>query len=165
MLVTQSCLTLCNPIDCNPPDSVHGISEAEILQWVAVSFSRDPLDPRIEPGSPTLQANSLPSEPPETQASKHLCLTTTAYHLDLWCVLFLRFPCLDQIKQPKDKQMPVSVPWPSVGLLHISGYYIGHPTDFLCRVSGCRTPDTPWRLSQRVWGGSGGEQAETPLLS
>ena len=37
----QSCLTLCDPMDHNPPgSSVHGISQARILEWVAVSFSR-----------------------------------------------------------------------------------------------------------------------------
>ena len=38
--VTQSCLTLCNPMDCSPPGSfVRGILQARILQWVAISFS------------------------------------------------------------------------------------------------------------------------------
>ena len=39
--VTQSCLTLCDPMDCSPPGSaVHGILQARILEWVAISFSR-----------------------------------------------------------------------------------------------------------------------------
>ena len=39
--VAQSCLTLCNPVDCSPPGcSVHGILQARILEWVAISFSR-----------------------------------------------------------------------------------------------------------------------------
>ena len=38
--VAQSCLTLCNPVDCNPPSSsVHGILQARVLEWVAISFS------------------------------------------------------------------------------------------------------------------------------
>ena len=38
--VTQSCPTLCNPLDCSPPgSSVHGILQARILEWVAISFS------------------------------------------------------------------------------------------------------------------------------
>ena len=38
--VTQSCPTLCNPMDCSPPgSSVRGIFQARILEWVAVSFS------------------------------------------------------------------------------------------------------------------------------
>ena len=37
----QSCLTLCDPVDCIPPGSyVHGIYQARILEWVAISFSR-----------------------------------------------------------------------------------------------------------------------------
>ena len=39
--VAQSCPTLCDPTDCSPPDSsVHGILQARILEWVAISFSR-----------------------------------------------------------------------------------------------------------------------------
>ena len=39
--VTQSCLTLCDPKDYSPPgSSVHGILQARILEWVAISFSR-----------------------------------------------------------------------------------------------------------------------------
>ena len=37
----QSCPTLCDPMDCSPPgSSVHGISQARILEWVAISYSR-----------------------------------------------------------------------------------------------------------------------------
>ena len=37
----QSCLTLCNPMDCSPPgSSVHGILRARILEWVVMPFSR-----------------------------------------------------------------------------------------------------------------------------
>ena len=40
-LVTKSCLTLCNLMDCSLPGSfVHGISQARILEWVAIPFSR-----------------------------------------------------------------------------------------------------------------------------
>ena len=40
-LVTQSCPTLCNPMECSPPDSfVHGISQARIMEWAAISYSR-----------------------------------------------------------------------------------------------------------------------------
>ena len=39
--VTQSCLTLCDPVDCSPPgSSVPGIFQARMLEWVAISFSR-----------------------------------------------------------------------------------------------------------------------------
>ena len=63
VLVTQSCLTLCNPMDSLlPGSSVHGILHARILEWVAIPFSRDPSDPGTEPRSPALQADSLLSE-------------------------------------------------------------------------------------------------------
>ena len=43
----QSCLALCNPVDCNSPGfSVHGILQAIILQWVAIPFSRGSSQPR-----------------------------------------------------------------------------------------------------------------------
>ena len=39
VLVTQLCPTLCDPIDCSPPgSSVHGIFQARILEWVAISY-------------------------------------------------------------------------------------------------------------------------------
>jgi len=47
------------------PDSyVHGILQVRILEWVAITFSRDLTDPGTEPRSSTLQADSLLSEPP-----------------------------------------------------------------------------------------------------
>ena len=40
-LLTQLCLTVCNSMDCSPPgSSVHGILQAKILKWVAISFSK-----------------------------------------------------------------------------------------------------------------------------
>ena len=65
--VAQSCLTLCDPVDCSPPgSSIHGILQARILEWIAISFSRGDLpDPGIEPRSPTLWADALTSEPPD----------------------------------------------------------------------------------------------------
>ena len=41
------CPTLCNPLDCTPPDSsVHGIFQAKILEWAAIPFSRESSQPR-----------------------------------------------------------------------------------------------------------------------
>ena len=43
----QLCLTLCDPMDCGQPgSSVHGISQATILEWVAISLSRGSSRPR-----------------------------------------------------------------------------------------------------------------------
>ena len=48
----QSCLTLCDPMDCSPPgSSVHGILQARTLEWVAMPSSGDLPDPGIEPTS------------------------------------------------------------------------------------------------------------------
>ena len=39
--VTQSCPTLCNPMDCSPPGfSVHGIFQARVLEWGAIAFQK-----------------------------------------------------------------------------------------------------------------------------
>ena len=46
-LVDRLRLTLCDPMDCSPPGySVHGIFQARILEWVAISFSRGSSRPR-----------------------------------------------------------------------------------------------------------------------
>ena len=63
--VAQSCPTLCDPMDCSlPGSSVHGIFQARVLEWVAISFSRDPPNPGIEHGLPHCRQTLLPSEPP-----------------------------------------------------------------------------------------------------
>ena len=60
--VAQSCPTLCDLMDYSlPGSSVHGIFQAKILEWVAIS-SGDLPNPGIEPtGSPALWADVLPS--------------------------------------------------------------------------------------------------------
>ena len=46
-LSAQWCLTLCNPTDCSPPGSSdHGIFQARIIEWVAISSSRGSSRPR-----------------------------------------------------------------------------------------------------------------------
>ena len=60
MLAAQSWPTLCDPVGCSPPgSSVHGISQAVIQEWIAISFSRGSSRPKIEPRSPELQVDSL----------------------------------------------------------------------------------------------------------
>ena len=62
--VAQSCPTLCDPVDCSPPgSSVHGILQARILEWVAISFSRGSSHPRDRTHVSELQADALTSEP------------------------------------------------------------------------------------------------------
>ena len=56
--VTQSCPTLCDPMDCSlpslPGSSIHGIFQASVLEWVAISFSRGSSQPRDPTWFPTL---------------------------------------------------------------------------------------------------------------
>ena len=67
MLVTQWCLTLCDPMDYSQPgSSIHGILQARV-EWVAMPFSKGSPDLGIKPTSPALQADSLPSETPGEQ--------------------------------------------------------------------------------------------------
>ena len=65
----QSCLTLCDPVDCSPPGcSIHGILQARILERVAVTSSRG--SSPTQGSDPSLlyilhwQAGSLPPAPP-----------------------------------------------------------------------------------------------------
>ena len=61
VLVTQSCLTLCNPMDCSlPGSSVHRILQARILEWVAIPFSRESSIVNFSSNLP-LSISSIPS--------------------------------------------------------------------------------------------------------
>ena len=69
VLVAQSCPTLGDPTDCSPPDSsVHGILQARILEWVAMTASRGSSRPRDRTcyllGLVHWQAGSSPLAPP-----------------------------------------------------------------------------------------------------
>ena len=64
--VGQSCPTLCDPMDCSLPGSIHGIFQARILESARRKLPfpspGDLPDPGIEPGSSALQADALLSE-------------------------------------------------------------------------------------------------------
>ena len=87
-LAAKLCLTLCDPTDCSPPgSSVHGISQAGILEWVAISFSRGSSWPRIEAAAPALAGRFFIAE--TLGKSKELiiplflllfCLSLCIYH-------------------------------------------------------------------------------------
>ena len=68
MLVAQSYPAFCNPMDCSPQGSnIHGIFQARILEWVAISFSRYLPDPGIKPMSlvsHALAGGFFTTEPP-----------------------------------------------------------------------------------------------------
>ena len=100
-----ACPTLwVDPMDCSPPGtSVHGVSQARVLEWAAISFSRDLLHPGIElkpPASPALVGRFFTTEPPGKSflllRSVHLChiLDSTykwySYHI-VFVFLFLTY--------------------------------------------------------------------------
>ena len=59
----QLCLTLCDPMDCSPPgSSVHGILQARMLEWVAISSSKGSSRPRDQARSPALASGFSATE-------------------------------------------------------------------------------------------------------
>ena len=65
-LVTESRPdSFCDPVDCNPPDSsIHRISQARILEWVAIFFSRGFSRPRDQTGIMCLTSDFFLAESP-----------------------------------------------------------------------------------------------------
>ena len=65
----------CDPVDCTLPGfSLHGIFQARVLEWVAISFHRSPSHPEIKPSSPALAARLSTAEPPgDPQGCNMLC--------------------------------------------------------------------------------------------
>ena len=81
--VAQSCPTLWDPMGCSPPhSSIHGISQARVLEWIAISFSRGSLQPSdrtrvffIVQFSRSVVSNS--SRPHESQHTRPPCPSPT----------------------------------------------------------------------------------------
>ena len=83
--VAQSCPTLCDPMVTR----FLRLFQARVLEWVAFSFSRELPNPGIEPRSPALQTDALPSEPPgkseescktdESRIFRHRSMRTSQY--------------------------------------------------------------------------------------
>ena len=71
VLVARSCPTLCNPMDCVAHQAPLSIEFSRQEYWSGLPFPSpgDLPEPVIRPGSPTLLADSLPSEPPEKTTS------------------------------------------------------------------------------------------------
>ena len=81
----QSCLTLCDPMDCSPPgSSVHEIFQARILEWIAISFSKVSSRPRdgthvscVFCTAGRFFTTAPPGKPPVEHALLHKCVLMT----------------------------------------------------------------------------------------
>ena len=75
-LVAKSCLTLCDAVDCSlPGSSVHGISQARILEWIAISFFRGSSQPRDQTCVSCLVGRFFTTEPPrKPKVANNFCL-------------------------------------------------------------------------------------------
>ena len=97
-LVVQSCLTLCDSIDCSLPGcSVRGISKQEYWSGLPFLSSGNLPDQGIEPRSPTLQADSLPSE----DIVKRVHWVPHAGHVAPYSILLLSYVTGKLWVQPK----------------------------------------------------------------
>ena len=102
--VAQSCPTLRDPMDCSlPGSSTHGIFQANILEWVAISYSWDLPSPGIESvslASPALAGDSLPLC---RLGSPHISIVEQIYYRNCLTLLWrLRSPtiCHLQAEEP-----------------------------------------------------------------
>ena len=95
-LLAQSCLTLCDPMDCNPPaSSVHIILQASLLEWVAIPFSRGYSWPRVRNWVSHIAGSSLSlkpwGKPPEYYKAP---LKISYFHPQKWIILVRSFEML-----------------------------------------------------------------------
>ena len=63
-----------------PVSSVHGISQAKMLEWVAISFSTGSSNPGIEPTSPALAGRYYAPEPPGKPKNVYSCYQWLSHH-------------------------------------------------------------------------------------
>ena len=91
--VAQSCPTLCDPVDCSPPgSSVHGIFQARVLEWGAISFSRR-------------------SSPPRDRTRVSHIVDKTLYHLSHLFKLSWKVTWEKQKQAPPAPLQDLSEPW------------------------------------------------------
>ena len=110
VLVAQSCPTLCDPMDCGPPDSsVRGILQARILEWVAVPFSRGSSQPRDWTQVSHI-ADSLLSEPPRKPLRYNQFSSVAVVSSSLWPhgLQHIRLPCPSPTPRACSNSCPLS---------------------------------------------------------
>ena len=145
IVCTQSCLTLCDPMNCSlPGSSVHGIFQAIILEWVTIPFSRGSSQPRDRTQVSCIAGRFFTTEFPGKPASTHCdqpcpkrlscyppppeihTFTTTSG----WCYC--------QSPDPVDScqaSSPLAFPWPPVQPLTFLHFLLKHLFVCLCQVS------------------------------
>ena len=113
MLVTRSCQSLYDPMDCSPSgSSVHGILQAEYWSRLTLLSPGNLPDPGIERGSPTLQADSVLSEPPNPlKILKSESLHKLLYQS--WAIVSIQHKFPPQPTTPTHPPMP-RLPLPSL---------------------------------------------------
>ena len=120
-------------MDCSlPSSSIHGIFQATVLEWIAISFSRDLTDLGIKP---TLQADTLPSKPPGKPEQRQ-CFSNQFSHsvmsdsLQLHELQHARPPCLlptqthvHRVSDAIQPSHPLSPPSPAFNLPQHQGLF------------------------------------------
>ena len=136
VLVAQLCLTLCDPMDCSlPGSSVHGILQARILEWVAISFSRGSSPPRDWTQVSRIASRFLPSEPPIGTKKSESFSGKKRSHTGFLCPYSLaQHPCG---KAPMDQSCAALREHSCIAALHPGGEW-GSP----------KTPSSPSLVSQ-----------------
>ena len=77
--VAQSCLTLCDPMDCSlPGSSIHGIFQARVLEWGAIAFSMTNLDSILKSRDITL--------PTKVHLVKAMVFPVVMYGYESWTI-------------------------------------------------------------------------------
>ena len=127
----QSCVTLCDLMDCSPPGSSDpGILHARTLEWVAMPSSRGSSWPREEPvslTSPVLEAGSLPILPCRyTNLCLQKCMWLVTWQLYMYGNMDkdIRIPVVYRIEKRYHRQREEGIFWKE-GCLRKKGQNLG----------------------------------------
>ena len=116
-LFAQSSLTHCNSMDCSPPgSSVHGISQARILEWVAISFSKGSSQPRGQTCISCLAYRFFTTEPPGKPLNGLLVSKT-----EFLCFLKVWAPRFRRLEQEDSHRLRTRKPEPTSPVCHSQG--------------------------------------------
>ena len=124
--VTQSCMTLCNPMDCSPPgSSVHGIFQARVLEWGAIAFSTPKMLVTVilvMPWGKQLYVSGL-----DLEVWRYLFFSLSPCCV-AWSYIDPRLGCVNQYPLWKCSVMERYYKWVSLILLFFSWLDLNQPT-------------------------------------